>query len=902
MRLLSVTVRNYRLHRELTVEFDPSRTLVGGPNEAGKSTIVEAIHRALFLKAKGNTEIHRAMTSSLHAGHPEVELTFEAQGGVHVLKKRFGSAGTATLLSPKTALLSGDAAEARLANLVGLKEPATGRAAALQWGHLWIWQGGAGEDPCGHATQQRDGLLQRLQSMGSAGALQSELDARVASHFAEAQSAIFTQAGKSKAGSELERAESAAESAAEEVATASARVARLDSAATEFETATRTLADAIATLGELEKERERTDARVQELAALRQKESEQLHAVKAAATVLAAQESADQQIHKMRTDIAESAGKLEPLDEMIARLQSDQDAAQERAASAGQVLQKAAESARASRLRHDWARACLELFEKRDVRSKLDGQFEKITLRKRELRELEEQFAKLPAVDKTKLRKLQQLEVACSNAQAALRAVATGLEIIFASDPVTANGRAFASGERQIFTEETEIAVGKHTRLRIQPGGGTSLAEARAAEAQAQSTLRENLDAAGLATVSEAGEIATRRDDIGAKIKTVQAELTGLGAANIEQELQLARNELAGAEATVERRAGLIESPIPPAAKPAAIALAKELERSARENDDAEKQAKVQHDTSSTALDAVKKRLAAMRAETQQQRDSLTGLKAQLELLLKTHGADEQRAAVLLERQTARTSAELLLKTTKDAIAQLQPDLLPADRQRIARAIEVRKVERDDARVKIGIAQDALRSDGHDDPQATLAAARAKARSANEHRDSVRRKADALALLDELFRDEQRTLASQFTQPLADRISGYLQCIFGAGASAHVQLENNEFGGLRLSRAASASDSFAFDSLSGGTREQTAAAVRLAVAELLAADHDGCLPIIFDDAFAHSDPDRVNQLQRMLDLAATRGLQVIILTCNPGDYSALGAKQITLSRSPTPAS
>lgn len=49
------------------------------------------------------------------------------------------------------------------------------------------------------------------------------------------------------------------------------------------------------------------------------------------------------------------------------------------------------------------------------------------------------------------------------------------------------------------------------------------------------------------------------------------------------------------------------------------------------------------------------------------------------------------------------------------------------------------------------------------------------------------------------------------------------------------------------------------------------------------------------DSFAFSDPNRVQNLQRMLDLAATRGLQVIVLTCNPSDYAALGARQTILS-------
>jgi len=85
-----------------------------------------------------------------------------------------------------------------------------------------------------------------------------------------------------------------------------------------------------------------------------------------------------------------------------------------------------------------------------------------------------------------------------------------------------------------------------------------------------------------------------------------------------------------------------------------------------------------------------------------------------------------------------------------------------------------------------------------------------------------------------------------------------------------------------------------FDLLSGGTREQVAAAVRLAIAELLSADHDNALPVVFDDAFAYTDPKRVQTLQRMLDLGASRGLQIIVLSCNPADYAALGARQVNL--------
>ena len=49
MRIKSVILRQYRLHRELKIDLDDSRTLIGGANESGKSTLVEAVHRAFFL-------------------------------------------------------------------------------------------------------------------------------------------------------------------------------------------------------------------------------------------------------------------------------------------------------------------------------------------------------------------------------------------------------------------------------------------------------------------------------------------------------------------------------------------------------------------------------------------------------------------------------------------------------------------------------------------------------------------------------------------------------------------------------------------------------------------------------------------------------------------------------------
>ncbi|MFS6828034.1 hypothetical protein [Cyanobium sp. ATX-6F1] len=70
-------------------------------------------------------------------------------------------------------------------------------------------------------------------------------------------------------------------------------------------------------------------------------------------------------------------------------------------------------------------------------------------------------------------------------------------------------------------------------------------------------------------------------------------------------------------------------------------------------------------------------------------------------------------------------------------------------------------------------------------------------------------------------------------------------------------------------------------------REQLASALRLALAEVLLPAYDGCLPLVFDDAFTNTDPQRLPLIRQMLALGVSRGVQVILLTCTPDDYLEL---------------
>jgi uncharacterized protein YhaN len=98
---------------------------------------------------------------------------------------------------------------------------------------------------------------------------------------------------------------------------------------------------------------------------------------------------------------------------------------------------------------------------------------------------------------------------------------------------------------------------------------------------------------------------------------------------------------------------------------------------------------------------------------------------------------------------------------------------------------------------------------------------------------------------------------------------------------------------LRLQRSG---QSFEFSQLSGGLKEQLNAAVRLSIAEALRDAHDGCLPVLFDDAFTNTDPARLQAVGSMLRHAVDLGLQVVVLSCDPDPYRGFADAVIDLNQ------
>ncbi len=894
MKIYSLTVKNFKIHREFRLEFDARVTLLAGANETGKSTLLEALNKAFFLRSRGNSEDHKNIRSLLHSGHPEVEVVFEADGSDWTLQKCFsGINGTTRLQQNHGATFMGDAAEDRIAELL---QVGGARKLESQWSHLLIKQRCSGMDPAHDAQAQSEKLVRLLQTQGGAAVLLSSRDQEVASYFDHLAGLSFNQNGSHKAGSSLAQAVEAESAARARLDLAADLHAKLLSAAQDFASAD---ASIVAKTRELEGLEPRL-AETQTILAEAQQIENDLKTLALQAQHHAAEfhrlEDAEKRILEAGSTLKDSEAGLAPLkSELLSAENALTQATQ--ALSAADSTYSAAANHESTALKHrDFAEASRLVFEKTKIVEDLAKSVAVISGLRSRIEDLEQKICAQPDIDDNAFARLNKLENAVAKARATLEATATKVRVVSSQTPVTIGDRIIAAGDDIILTSEAALKIGDIALLSLTPGGAGTLQQAKDKLEQAETEFQATLRSLSVAGLREAQNAITIRATLSTQLQSLRESLQASNADRIDEDLRVAKQELAQAEAA---QAGLMELN-PDFQKPATPSLAIKLLASA------EKKFSLARDEKSTAEAA---RTAARDAQSgarirfdhskntlAKAAQKLATHTGHLETLLQQFGDEQTRATLLVAALEQKTNSSQALDLAEKQLQTLQIDQLRRSCERLQASITSVSQTLADARTRKAVALSQLHRDGMQDPESDLKRARILHEAAAKSLEGIRRKADAQQLLRRLFQDHKSALAKEYTRPLVEKINTYLECLFGPRVKASLGLNGDQFQEIRVSRAEFGGVNFHFDQLSGGAAEQVAAAARLAMAQILAEDHDGALPVVFDDAFTNSDPARISKLLDMLYLAAENGLQVIVFSCNPADYSGAGAKEILLER------
>ena len=164
-----------------------------------------------------------------------------------------------------------------------------------------------------------------------------------------------------------------------------------------------------------------------------------------------------------------------------------------------------------------------------------------------------------------------------------------------------------------------------------------------------------------------------------------------------------------------------------------------------------------------------------------------------------------------------------------------------------------------------------------------------KLRHLEREHESTEARARAALLLHDTFERRRREARQRYMEPFRQRIEQLGRIVFNSTFA--VDLDDD----LRVARRALDGDTLRVDQLSTGAQEQIGVLSRLACAAIVSPDGGGA-PVVIDDALGWSDPDRLRSMGAAI-AAAGKQCQVIILTCTPGRYAHIG--NATTIRLPT---
>ncbi|MEB3167339.1 MAG: AAA family ATPase [Synechococcaceae cyanobacterium] len=914
MRLLRCQLQNVRIHGDLTLDFAPGLTLIGGANESGKSTLVEALHRALFLKASATGAPVEALRSSRHLGVPQVQLGFQARGDSWILRKRFSGASGQVSLAAEGAgrSLQGPAAEDELARLLGVAEMVGSKQAKTvlpqRWAHLWVFQGGAGDNPlqAGKASYDADTLLAQLERSGGAVLQQSPRDQQVMQRLQDALDATYSARGLRKH-SPLWQRQQELQAASQALDAALERLQAYEQAAERLE--------------RLETELERLQSR--ELPALQEQQRQRQAEVEALSRLQQRIDLAQQGLDPIRLRHDAADNLLREGDALALQIRDGQqrlldlEQAEQRAREQEQQLLAALEENRCQRERLDAQRQQLEPRQQlladlldqarlNDDRQRLTAALEQQRQRAATRLGLERQLAALAPLDRAGLQRLRLLQQRWRDGRTRQEALAAGVTLLRADQPVRLDGAVLAAGEQRLLSSVFELQVGDGVALQIRPGGGQALEELQQQCQRDQAALGEALARLRLSCLDEAERLLEQRSQLEQQLAALSASANAAAGCAADADLTDQLQALQARAADLERR--LLEQgacrqaweaergqPLP-AELVGLQPLQRQLGETVVQLGRAQRQAETERQQAQADLERFRAGRRQQELELPTRRTELSERQQRLTDLLRQFGSREA-----LAEQVARERQQLM--AAEQDLQQLQQERLARAGGDPARALQQLQSASERARQQLehlldqrGAAKHQCDSISREDPHAAVEQARVQLEAAETAHRRLQQICEAQQELARLFEAAVSDLSSRYSDPLARSIDRYLESLDLGPTQVKLRYDQvSGFHGLELRRGA---DFFPHDQLSGGMREQLAAALRLAMADVLRQAHEGCLPLVFDDAFTNADPARIDGVKRMLAAAVERGLQVILLTCDPASYGGVADRCIEL---PLPA-
>lgn len=875
MIIRSLEVANFRKFRDpLRIDgFTDGLNVVVEPNETGKSTLLEALRAAFFIRHSAKTELVRSYVPIGDDVAPRVTVEFALKGQPWLLEKQF-MRSTSIRLTGNGKRWESDAAEETLQELLGFKRGnnrGSDPDARGPLGMLWVEQMSAlaVESPNQIVRDTVRGVLEAEVGAVTGGrrfdAIRGSVEA--------AYGALRTPAsGKSRG--ELAAAET-------RLATANAARQQAETSHREYEQALNDLDGVKARLRIVqrdlvdpetlaERRKLEADQKIAETASLRLTAAEAEHGqadelAKAAAARLLRLDGAEARVGTAQKELAKHQ-----------RLKDEVQAAVDAAAADEKKRRHALEDARDKREAKEreltGARERMRAFT--DAAGARRASDARQALADLEARESALQEDAALAVEQKVLDEVSRLERDEVAALARFEAGAVKVDIELRGDSeLRIEGEPSEATSVDVVTA-TRFEIGNSGSIVVRPPQGSGLSlEADLAAARRQ--LATRLGQLGLSSHS-AGVARNER------------------AASAARELVALRAQIAAA-CPGDPTIGL--APGADALRAFVTRLGKSTEEVVIPDDDLDavestvNQAKLDevtasatHDEGRSALSAAESRLATAVADLNAVIREIDVANVELQAAL-ADGDRPSLEAAIGDTQRDRAAKVYLLETARASAKAFDLDGIKRRLHNLERAAIRAGEERLELTGRIASLEATVLREGTTGPAGRVADAREEELAATAAAERLRREANTLGMLRKALADAADEASRTFLAPVTRRAARYVERILPG-----CDLSFDE--GLGLTGVSRAGVDESCGDLSRGTQEQLAILTRLAFAELLMED-GAPISLILDDPLVYSDDARLETMTDILQEASTR-MQVILLTCRSKAFRHVDGNRITM--------
>ena len=873
LRIRRIAVNGFRKFREpmLIDGLSDGLNIVIEPNETGKSTLLEALRAAFFVRHGTKNQLAQSFAPHGESVAPEIEIRFEADGVPWSITKRFLKGASIEIAGPQ-GRAQGDEAESRLHTLLGSVRDTSQRGDPASYGALGLLWVAQTEALSVTAPGQivRDTVRSTLEAeVGSimGGPAYKRVRDRIEQQF----TLYWTPTGQRR-GRQLEASDrvTAAETSAHEAAIRLTDLERsfeeLDAARARLRLIQREIADP-------------TDAEA------RKALSASLDVARAAAQILATR----------RAEQEAAGGKVKGLEELQSR--------HERATIARHDATRAADLARkkhsalagelcAAKVRATETRLALETARsaRQEARAALvagEARYRAIQRRAAtssarmrhaellalELQQREARQLSATLIPATTIALLEANDRAIAEAHAMVNAGATLISLTGNTAGILIDGETAMAGERTL-TRETRITLGEADLLIRPPFAAASAEEALAAAQRKQRSALDELevdDLAGARTRNDSARAAA------AELRTLLARIEAATPADVALGLDAGADALkhfmAGVQDETDEIGGTGD-------KPNMAALSEAVDTA----DTSLARAEGAHDSAIAALRRVEDENAPL-ATMQAGADSdLVNAKAQLQAIEDRPDFAGLSEALALARGRAVEVAVQLEEavrnaTTHDPVAITKKiEMIDA---RVRTAVETR------TRLEMEIARlgGPIESEGGKGLADREANAREEVEAARTALQRISEEAGTLKLLRDTLEAARTETSSKFVGPVARRAKRYIERLLPG-----CDVTFSEDFGLETIIRSGLSEGCA--NLSRGTQEQLAVLTRIAFADMLL-EQGRPVSLILDDPLVYSDDARLDVMIDILSEVSER-MQVILLTCRDRAFRHVPANRINL--------